>query len=554
MARPHRIVDVSIYTHNPVLDTKNLPPKKVTTTIVFDGDDENIIVEEFLSITYGWRKGLHYEEVVINTNIEKTKEANKMAKKKVVAENQEIAESTSKINTDNIEEAQVISETAPVVDDNKEPEVEDAVVVEEDTSANGLQDTKYEAVLPAIPDVFIVKGKTHSLAQVADIKKRATELKTKATPETYSDKKFWASIDDLRIEAKDQRTKLESQRKVLVKPINDALAKIKASTDEIGSKAKEVEDDLDALIAKKDNWVEEQAKIEKERIAKRTEDRKEQLRGINGIYSVDSGIFTFDYAVGDIINLNQLSTLSDEDFKTEFDYIKDLYDKEVAAKEEAERAAKEEAEKLAQKAKEDAEALAKKDEQILGMRDVMLTSAGYTVGAVNGSKEYTKNGYALTEREVIEMSNEDFFTAFQLHNNPKEEEVSKESDVKEVVSNNMLEVDIPSDVLEDKIDVEVKESNLFESPPYDPLGDVVSSMVDKHVEHQEKVDDIKRIELVFSTDDPYQDIKLGRSTLRITHYDFEDLAQQNMDVNSEVIAKNRYGNLIFLVLGASKKK
>src|SRR5690606_2402559 len=146
--------------------------------------------------------------------------------------------------------------------------------------------------LPSVPDVFYIEEKEYSLAVVSELDKEADKLLKKATPASYEDKKAWDAIFDKKQEAVKVRTTLEKKRKDVVKPITDFTSTLKSKTDTIGNAAKAVQDKLDAALTLKENWEAEQARIEAERIAKRTEQRKEELRALGGLYDVESGTFT----------------------------------------------------------------------------------------------------------------------------------------------------------------------------------------------------------------------------------------------------------------------
>lgn len=510
-----RYRDVEVIIHNRRPNSTEMYEIKKTYTIVFDefhnGDPvrpESEQVEDFLERVYGYTKGLHYLSLTINT-IKEHNNINKMAKK-----NKEI------------EEAQVLEETANPV---KEQEVETAEVISEEG------DTKYEAKLPAVPDKFIVNGNEHSLAEVEKLSKDADELITLATPETYEDKEFWDKVDRKRLDARDQRTKLESQRKKLTKPINDALSEFKKKTDTIGNAAKVVEDKLQAIVTLRDNWAEEQEKIRLEAIRKRTEQRKESLRELGGKYSYENDAFSFEYAPGIFINSGQLDDMTDEEWAEERSAVVDQWNEEQARiqKEKEENDAK-----LAEAEQKTAEADAAK-KQLAELREMLLLGNGYEK-LDNGT--YTKNGWFVTESEMLPLSNQEFIDLTRTHNEPAVIEPTPEPSPLEPVS-------APSGIDLPPVDTDVPEE------PKDALDGVISGMVEQHNEHQDKVDGVKRVVLEFTKEKPYIDVIMGKSILRITHEDYEDVSLSNIDADKEVIAKNYIGeNLILSAIGTPKKK
>lgn len=486
-------IEIKVYRENKVLKTNDVI--KTVHTVLLDGEDPQEKAQSFLNKHYDWEIGLHYDSVKV-TEVKQIKSENKMAKKKEV-----------------IEEAQVIEETVKEVSIQ---EVETADVEE-------LNDTKFEAKLPAIPETFIVNGKEHSLAQVADIKKRADDLKKKATPESYEDKEIWESINELRLEAKDQRTKLEGQRKKLVKPIQDVLSTLKSKTDEIGNAAKEVEDDLQKLIDYRDNWEAEQERIRQAEIAKRTEKRKEQLREVGGKFDFENGVFSFEHDPATFINSDQLSEMTDEEFEEE------LFGLQASFK--AEQDHIEEQKKQQQEVVAAANAV---KEQLVGMREMILGSAGYESSPLGWSKA----GFTITTEQIETLENTEFMTLAM--NPPAEDEGIPVADT---------DVDLHPEA------VEVPTEDI-EMPPldFDPLGDVISEKVEEHIIHQEKVGHVKRIEFVFTKEEPYLALMMGKSILYITHTEYEDAMLANVNAETEVLAKAVHGDLIISAIGKSKKK
>lgn len=507
----YRDVEVTIYNRKP--NSEEYYQIKQTYTVVFDefhdgtpvrSEEEQI--EAFLDKTYSWKKGLQYSHLSIKT----LKEHNKMAKKSAT-----------------IEEAQVLEETKnPEVQETEAQEVE---VVSETT------DTTYEAKLPAIPDKFIVNGNEHSLAEVQKLDKLAAELLEKATPESYEDKELWEKIDRARLDARDQRTKLEAQRKKLVKPVNDALSEFKKKTDTIGNAAKVVEDKLQSAVTLKENWEAEQEKIRLEAIRKRTEQRKESLRELGGKYSYETDAFSFEYAPGIFINSGQLDDMTDEEWAEERSAVAEQWNEEQARlkKEKEENEAK-----LAEAEQKTAEADAAK-RQLAELREMLLLGNGYEK-LDDGT--YTKNGWFITESEILPLSNQEFIDLTRRHNEPAAPESGAEASPLEPVNT-------PSDIDLPPVDTNVPEE------PKDALDEVISGMVEQHNEHQEKVDGVKRVVLEFTKEKPYIDVIMGKSILRITHEDYEDVSLSNIDADKEVIAKNYIEeNLILSAIGTPKKK
>lgn len=497
-----RDVEVELFRRRPNSD--EYYSFKSTYTIVFDEfhdgspvRPEEEQVESFIQKTYGWNKGVQYDHFKINT-IKNHETNNNMAKKK-----------------QEIEEAQIIEETKTELVVNEEVET---------VEATEEKDTTYEAKLPAIPSVFIVNGNEHSLAAVSKLEKEANDLIKLATPETYEDKELWDKIDRKRLDARDQRTKLEAQRKKLVKPINDKLSELKATTDEIGAAAKEVEDKLQEVISKKQNWEEEQAEIERQRIAKRTKEREEKLRNLGGKFDFDALAFSFEHNPGLFINTEQLNEMSDTEFEAELKLAEETYQEELArqAKE------KEDAEKALKEANEAKERADKASKDLIDLRVMLLGGNGYQ----EDEGYFHKNGHTISPEQIAELSNEDFIKLTVEHNTPKEEVA--EFDPNE---SPMEPVDLPVDI------------DLPEIP-------VVNNSVSAESKKEEQIDfskNMKFISLKFTDDEPYIDMQMGKSILRITHIDFEDASLQNVNAEQDILAKQIKGDMVLMAIGQKKK-
>lgn len=484
----YRDVEVLVYGHG-TASQKN--PEKKTYTVLFDGSQtsDNDSIEAFLYRVYGWKKGLHYDRFEILT----IKEHKSMAKKK-----------------QEIEDAQVIEETINEVVDQ---EVQEAEEVKEPAETT---DTKFDAKMPAIPSVFIVNGQEHSLSAVSGLEKEANDLLKKATPDTYEDDKFWELVNRKRLDARDQRTKLEAQRKKLIKPVNDVLSSLKKKTDEIGEAAKKVEDKLQEAITKKENWEQEQERIRLEEIRKRTEKRKEQLRDLGGKYSYETDSFSFEHDPSLFINSTQINDMTEQEFEEEVKFVEEsfLAQKE---KERQEKIAADNAQKEGEKAKK----------ELVELRRMILESGGYE----EDEHGFHKNGWTITMSEVETLPNNEFIPLTAKHNTPVESAPS------EPVISDLPAIDIP------------------EAPVSDPLGDVVSGMVEDHKEHQSVVDGVKEVVITFTKENPYIDVRMGKSILRLAHIDYEEVSLSNIDADKEVIAKNYIGDeLILTAIGTPKKK
>lgn len=401
-------------------------------------------------------------------------------------------------------------------------EIEDAVIVEE------ITETVLEATLPSVPDVFYIEEKEYSLAVVSELDKEADKLLKKATPASYDDKKVWDAIFDKKQEAVKVRTTLEKKRKDVVKPITDFASTLKSKTDTIGNAAKAVQDKLDAALTLKENWEAEQARIEAERIAKRTEQRKEELRAMGGLYDVESGTFTFPYSE-QTVNTVQLETWDDEDWSYEKEELSTFY------AEEQKRIADEEAEKAAKEAEVLAKEKALADKQ-LAMRAKELKLEGFTFD--EGLQSYTKNDVVIHVLAVKSMSDEDWDAEIERANTEPVDVTEETSEV------NTPEINLPpSD--------ESADTSTEDPSPFDPLASIIGDKVAAHVEHQEEVDGVVRVTLEFSNDQPYIDVPFKNTFIRIFPESLDDRATVHLS-SDKISAKGTHVESGLILLAVKK--
>lgn len=417
----------------------------------------------------------------------------------------------------------------------QQTEIEEAVVVEETNDQQSiLVIEKWTDKLPEkIEGPFFVTTKDgtveeHSLAVVQELDKEAAKLLKKATPETYNDKKVWESISELKIKARDQRTKLDNERKRLKGPWDDFFSRMKAATDKVGAEAKKVEDKLAAAITLKENWEAEQARIEAERIAKRTEQRKEELRALGGLYDVESGTFTFPYSE-QTINTVQLETWDEEDWGNEKAAIDVLY------AEEQQRIADEEAEKAAK----EAEVLAKEkalEDKIVALRAKELKLEGFEFD--EGLQSYKKNDVVIHVLAVKSMSDEDWDADIARANMEAVEAPEEEREV------NTPEINLPpSDTS--------AEAPTEEETPFDPLASIIEEKVAAHVQHQEEVDGVVRVTLEFSNDQPYIDVAFKNTFIRMFPESLDDRATVHLS-SDKISAKGTHEESGLVLLAVKK--
>jgi hypothetical protein len=192
--------------------------------------------------------------------------------------------------------------------------------------------------------VQIGKKITTGIAAFENKKADLEQLKLKAVGlkiTDINDKTTIVKVSGIRKELKAARVEIEKEGKLMRDQLTTINRGISAKEKELVSIIEPTERELMA----QEKWVED----EKEKI--RLEDeRKEQERIQARVNQLAAYGFTID--------INQIQTLSDDDFQSVLDDAKVEFDKEQAAKAEAERLAKEEAEKL-QREREELEQLRK---------------------------------------------------------------------------------------------------------------------------------------------------------------------------------------------------
>lgn len=404
----------------------------------------------------------------------------------------------------------------------KKEVIEEAEVIEEITESLSVVE-KIATSLPAIPDSFVIDGNEYSVAVVKEMEKEANKLLAKATPETYNSKAIWEEVSTLKNKLVKMRTTPDNKRKELSKPFQDFVKEIKAKTDAVGDAAKAVQDKLDAALLAKEQHEAELARIEAEKIAKRTKQREEDLRALGGIYDVDNGSFSFPYAAGTVIGQLQLNEYDDAEWSNEYNLIKKAWD------EEQERIAKEEAEKNAQlKAAE--EALKKIEEKKISLRGKELRLEGFEFD--EGLQSWKKNGVVIHVLGVAGYSDEDWDATIEEANNPLQASTEPVAPVSPVTPTE------PSS--------EQKEAP--QPPNFDAIGAALGS-VNANVEPQEEEatpqlpEGVIMKHLAFTNEQPYIDVTLKNTFLRIypDEKDFEANQKVSPDKIKTVIRKEEMG-------------
>lgn len=391
--------------------------------------------------------------------------------------------------------------------------IEEAVVVEETTNALTVAE-KIASNLPAIPEVFFIDGEEFSVAKVQELQKEAEALLKKATPETYNSTAIWEEVKALKNRLVKMRTTPDNKRKELSKPFQDFVKEIKSKTDLVGNAAKSVQEKLDAALEAKENHELELARQEAEAKAKRTEQRKEDLRALGGSYDVEGGKFTFGYAPGVVVSDMQIMEYDDPSWANQYAEIKNGWDAEQARIEQERE--KEEREK--------SEALRKAEEakdKIVKLRSKILQYEGFVFN--EGMQCFVKNGVAIHVLAVAGYSEEDWDQTIESANSASEQAAES------------VEAITPAQAPEALQAQQVAPEAPVSAPPSDPLASVIAGMTGQHEERVAELDGgfdglIQEIRdlcdkaqekygkiivtLVFDPEAPNIDIKLNRTFVR----------------------------------------
>lgn len=387
----------------------------------------------------------------------------------------------------------------------KTEQIEDAVVVEETTNALTVAEN-IAANLPVISGPLFINGEEYSVAKVEELGAELRALLKKATPETYSSTAIWEEVKILRNRLVKMRTTPDNKRKELIKPFQDYFKDFKAATDAVGNKAKTYQDEADEALMGRENHEAEIARQEAEAKARRTESRKESLRALGGSYDIDSGKFAFGYTPEVVADM-QIMEYDDPSWDNQYAVIKEAYDVEqqrLAKIKEQEEAEKEEALKKA----EEAEA------QVLKLRKKILELSGFVFD--EAKQAYVKGEHAILIRSVIAYSDEAFDERIAESVAPVQQP--------EIAPEPLSAPEMPEAPQE--TDKAPQPINITAAP--DPLGQVIAGMTGKQEDRVEELDGIVKVELVFSPENPYLDIPLNKTFIRLYSDELESAAMGNI--------------------------
>lgn len=506
-----RDVEVSVYTNNPVLGRQK--PIKVTHIVIFEGEDEQQKAEEALLRLYSWHKGLQYEEIEIVT----------------IKEHKTMANQNSQI-----EEAQVIEETniTPVESNVEVVEAEEVnnpsqleiktVNEKKGEYSTSLALPKFEA-----PTVFKLDGQVYSVKGAEDIGKEIDKKISQLTEDKFENSKLKEELKALKQKAVKYRTTSKKVLDSAFKPLNEAIKSTIGNCKAIGDKAQAAQDRADAHLKLIENWEEEQETLRLSELSKKTDERIAKLIELGGNYNPTTFIVSFDYAPGTVFNREQIGNLEDSEFDTDFNYVTKLYN------EDKERKAAE-----ASEAEQKSTALIEKQRK-LRKKELMLEDFDFDT-TLNAFVH--ESGIKVFTHEIDSLSDDDWDARIAKISEPV-----KQGEVTETpIAPTVVDVDDENPFGDSK-------AESTPAPAVDPLTSVIAGMVGKHEEHQDKQEGIVKVVLEFTRDNPYFDVMIGRSVMRVSPLEFEDVSNNGIETD-DVLGTNVHGELKFTAhKGGSQK-
>lgn len=339
---------------------------KKTYTIVFDKfhDGSPVRPEEeqvasFLERTYGYTKGLHYEYFTINT-LRNHNTNNKMAKKTTTEQSTELAlfeQEASKIN------------------------------------------------LPEIPKVINIGGIDFSEAEIQkavdEVKKIKLDVPRPDDTLTVVEekRKQYEFLKEKKNQFVKTRTQPDKFRQEVTKPINAWAKSLKAQTDAYGNIAQQGQEHCESQIYVWENWEAEQERIKQEATQKIVNERTAELQKVSGVLNPASLHWTFEHNPSKIVEHLFLESADDSEWNGLMKELEDSFEADKQAK-----------------IKKEQEFEAAKN-AVYNTRLQMLQMAGGYESSENG---FTKNGHTLTEEQIRNTPEADWFPLVMSHQQVKE--------------------------------------------------------------------------------------------------------------------------------------
>lgn len=292
--------------------------------------------------------------------------------------------------------------------------VEDAVIVE-DTAVAVLKPEVKAALV--VPTVFRFEDKEVNKLIVTEKRDEAMLI----IIDGIDDKDGLKKATELRAELRTTRTSLEKHRKLTSEPFNAYLKGLKATTDELGSIARQGEDHLDAEIKK----------IEKAKADKKAEDERLKLEAMNKRISevfklgaeFNGEVYSFPYDPVLGINATQIKEFDDEEWGYFIEDATKAYDLEQQRI--ADELAEEEKNKVAiqNQAAENLVVSKELDEKRTKLRIKELQLNGFVKqqNVEYGGEVWELNGYTIGDRGIISVDDETWDIMIEEALNPAEE-------------------------------------------------------------------------------------------------------------------------------------
>lgn len=507
----YRDIEIAVYSYNPYVD-KRSKPIRTTHAVVFEDEDEVMKAEDVLFRLYRWKRGLHYEDMVITTMREHGEKKGLPLKEKIDYGFPEQEPNTSPAYANKIFNQESKTEMAKSKTEVKEE------------SGVALFEQKVTAIsFPEIPKVMTIGGVEFSeeaiQKEVESVKKVKLEvpLDTDTLDIVKAKRAKYEELKDKKNQFVKTRTGAENFRKSISAPIRKWTDSLKEQTDKYGEIAKEGQSYCEDQIKAYEAWEEEQERLRAEALVKLQKERLSKLIEIGGMFNPLTSVVSFEFAPGNVYNEEQLGNLEAAEFDKELAYISDLYSKDKAAKE---------AELQESQSKE--LALLEKQRKL---RKKELVLNDFELDTATGLFTH-ESGVKITSMDIDKMSDDDWDAKIESVNNVGQVE-SKPLPVQTSVTDY---------------------SNPFgddEQPeaPVDPLAGVISGMIEQHEEHQDKVDGKIKITLEFDSSNPYLDIMIGKSVLRVCPIELEDNWSLENDL---ILGANTHNGLLFTAFKGKK--
>lgn len=373
----YRETQILVYPYNPYSPTDK--PIKITTTIIFEHEEEQAKAKAFLKGVYGWTEGVHYAAVEVKT----IKECG--TKKGVpVTTDVTFPDIYSEVNS-SPEYAGKILDKIEMAKQTKPQETGLSVFEEQAKSVN----------LPDIPKTMVIGGLDFSEEL---IQKEVDNIK-KVVLKSQDDKATYDALKAKKQQFVKTRTAPENFRKDVVKPLADWQKKLKSQTDAYGELAKQGEDHCSAQMKIYEDWEEEQERLKQEATQALVKARTADLQSVEGIINPGSLHWTFKHLPSKLVENSDLEDMDDSEWNGLMAELEKSYNDAQEA------------------LRLEREAFEASKNSVFNTRMQMLQLVGGYQQQEGGS--FLKNGHTLTEQQIRETLDADWMPLVMSHNEPK---------------------------------------------------------------------------------------------------------------------------------------